>query len=199
MFSPLFDDPPTLTGCVVRMEPFDRASHEDGLRAAGADPAVWTWMPRRFDTPTRFTEWLDGAERAMQTQSDFVFITVNVADGRVLGSSRYLAMRPEHRGLEIGWTWLEPGSWGTGANVEAKLLMLEYAFGPLECIRVEFKTDELNERSRAALAALPAQFEGVFRKHMLVREAELRSSAWYSITDDEWPEVRRSLDRRLGR
>ena len=199
MFSPLFDDPPTLTGRVVRMEPFDRARHEDGLRAAGADPAVWTWMPRRFDTPTRFTEWLDGAERAMQTQSDFVFITVDAAGGRVLGSSRYLAMRPEHRGLEIGWTWLEPGSWGTGANVEAKLLMLEYAFGPLECIRVEFKTDERNQRSRGALAALPAQFEGVFRKHMLVREDELRNSAWYSITDDEWPEVRRSLERRLGR
>ena len=77
--------------------------------------------------------------------------------------------------------------------------MLEHAFGPLECIRVEFKTDERNERSRGALAALPAQFEGVFRKHMLVREDELRNSAWYSITDDEWPEVRRSLERRLGR
>jgi RimJ/RimL family protein N-acetyltransferase len=199
MLSALFDAPPTLSGRRVRMEPFNRDRHEEGLRAAGADPAVWTWMPRRFDSRDRFTEWLDGAQRAMDTRSDFVFITVDADTGRVLGSSRYLAIRPEHRGLEIGWTWLESGSWGSGANVEAKLLMLEHAFGPLGCIRVEFKTDERNERSRAALAALPAQFEGVFRKHMLVREGELRNSAWYSITDDEWPDVRRSLERRLGR
>jgi N-acetyltransferase len=199
MFSPLFDDPPTLRGSVVRLEPFDRRRHEDGLREAGADPRVWTWMPRRFDSPTLFTEWLDGAERAMRAQSDFVFITIDAQSDRVLGSSRYLAMRPEHRGLEIGWTWLESGSWGSGANVEAKLLMLDHAFGPLGCMRVEFKTDEQNDRSRAALAALPAKFEGVFRKHMLVRDGELRSSAWYSITDDEWPDVRRALERRLGR
>ena len=199
MFSPLFDDPPTLTGRVVRMEPFDRARHEDGLRAAGADPAVWTWMPRRFDTPTRFTEWLDGAERAMQTQSDFVFITVNVADGRVLGSSRYLAMRPEHRGLEIGWTWMSPAAWGTAANAEAKLLLMEHAFERLGCMRVEFKTDALNERSRAALEAIGARFEGIHRRHMLVRAGELRDSAWYSVIDSDWPATKAALAARVAR
>ena len=99
--------------------------------------------------------------------------------------------------LEIGWTWLAPAYWQTGANVEAKLLMLEHAFEDLGCLRVEFKTDASNERSRAALAALPAQFEGVFRKHMLVRGGERRDSAYYSIIDDEWPEVRENLERRL--
>jgi len=199
MFSPLFDDPPTLTGRVVRMEPFDRARHEDGLRAAGADPAVWTWMPRRFDTPTRFTEWLDGAERAMQTQSDFVFITVDAAGGRVLGSSRYLAMRPEHRGLEIGWTWMSPAAWGTAANAEAKLLLMEHAFERLGCMRVEFKTDALNERSRAALEAIGARFEGIHRRHMLVRAGELRDSAWYSVIDSDWPATKAALAARVAR
>ena len=87
---------------------------------------------------------------------------------------------------------------GTGANVEAKLLMLEHAFERLGCLRVEFKTDRRNERSRNALAALPARFEGIFRKHMIVRGGERRDSAYYSIIDDEWPEVESNLRRRLG-
>jgi RimJ/RimL family protein N-acetyltransferase len=114
-----------------------------------------------------------------------------------VGSTRYLALAPEHRRIEIGHTWLARSHWGSGANTEAKLLMLEYAFGRLGCRRVEFKTDALNERSRAALAALPAQFEGIHRKHMLVRGGESRDSAWYSVIEDEWPEVRANLLRRL--
>jgi RimJ/RimL family protein N-acetyltransferase len=114
-----------------------------------------------------------------------------------VGSTRYLTLRPEHRGLEIGWTWLASSRWGTGANVEAKLLMLEHAFERLGCLRVEFKTDRRNDRSRGALAALPARFEGVFRKHMLVRGGERRDSAYYSIVDDEWPEIEGNLRRRL--
>ncbi|HXS47482.1 MAG TPA: GNAT family protein, partial [Solirubrobacterales bacterium] len=86
----------------------------------------------------------------------------------------------------------------SGANVEAKLLMLEHAFETLGCLRVEFKTDARNERSRAALAALPAQFEGIMRKHMTVPDVGVRDSAYFSIVDDEWPEVRANLRRRLA-
>ena len=96
-------------------------------------------------------------------------VTVRREDDRVLGSTRFLALRPADRSIEIGWTWLTPEAWGTGANVEAKLLMLEHAFERLGCLRVELKTDARNERSRGAMAALPAEFEGVHRKHMLVR------------------------------
>ena len=110
-----------------------------------------------------------------------------------VGSTRFLALRPEHRSLEIGWTWLAPSAWGTGANTEAKLLQLEHAFEVLGCRRVEFKTDALNERARPALAALPAEFEGIHRKHMLVRDGENRDSAWYSVVDDDWPAVRGRL------
>jgi RimJ/RimL family protein N-acetyltransferase len=91
-------------------------------------------------------------------------------------------LRPAHRGLEIGWTWLTPSRWGTDANVEAKLLMLKRAFGSLGCVRVEFKTDVRNERSRHPLATLPARFEGTFRKHMIVGGGRYRDSAYYSIT-----------------
>ncbi len=118
--------------------------------------------------------------------------------GTAVGSTRFLALRPEHRSVEIGWTWLAPSAWGTGANTEAKLLQLEHAFEVLGCRRVEFKTDALNERANPALAALPARFEGIHRKHMLVRDGENRDSAWYSVVDDEWPTVRRALRKRLG-
>jgi RimJ/RimL family protein N-acetyltransferase len=109
-----------------------------------------------------------------------------------------MTLRPEHRSVEIGWTWLAPTAWGTGANVEAKLLMLEQAFDRWGCRRVELKTDALNERSRGAIEALGAVFEGVHRKHLLVRGGENRDSAWYSVVDDEWPVVRARLEARLA-
>jgi RimJ/RimL family protein N-acetyltransferase len=110
-----------------------------------------------------------------------------------------MALRPEHRSVEIGWTWLHPSAWQTGANVEAKLLMLEHAFDAWGCRRVELKTDALNERSRRAIEALGASFEGIHRQHMLVRGGENRDTAWYSVLDAEWPGVRARLHDRLGR
>src|SRR5262249_56089852 len=90
----------------------------------------------------------------------------------------------------MGGRWRAGGAWGAGANVETKLLMMGHAFGTLGCVRVEFKTDSRNERSRAALAALPAQFEGVMRNHMIVPDVGMRDSAYYSVIDEEWPLVR---------
>ena len=123
---------------------------------------------------------------------------VTIRSGEIVGSTRFLALRPEHGSVEIGWTWLHPSAWGSGANVEAKLLQLRHAFEVWGCRRVELKTDALNERSRGALEALGATFEGVHRKHMLVREGENRDSAWYSVTDDDWPAVRAHLEARLA-
>lgn len=188
-----------LSGSLVRLEEL-AAEHEDGLWEASRDERAWRWLSvPQPQTRRDFRAYLDGALANAAAGTEIPFATVRVADGRVLGSTRYLALRPEHRSVEIGWTWLTPEAWGTGANVEAKLLMLEHAFGPLGCLRVELKTDAQNERSRGALAALPAQFEGIHRKHMLVRGGERRDSAWYSILDDEWPDVRANLLRRLGR
>jgi N-acetyltransferase len=186
-----------LEGEIVRLEPLARR-HEKELFEAALDERIWRWMP--YDaggSRERFQAWLEDALAASSAGTEAAFATLEAATGELVGSTRYLALRPEHRGLEIGWTWLTPAHWQTGANVEAKLLMLEHAFERLGCLRVEFKTDSRNERSRAALAALPAQFEGIFRKHMLVRGGERRDSAYYSIIDDEWPEVRKNLARRI--
>jgi RimJ/RimL family protein N-acetyltransferase len=178
-----------LPGRIVTLEPLTR-EHADGLRKAAADERTWKYM-----ITTDVERWLDRTF-AEHEAGNFVQFAV-LRGGTIAGSTSYLSLEPEHLRLEIGNTWLHPSAWGTGANAEAKYLLLRHAFETLGCRRVEFKTDALNERARAALAALPAQFEGIHRKHMLVRDGERRDSAWYAVIDDDWPEVKRALERRL--
>ncbi len=175
-----------LEGRIVVLEPLG-PDHAPGLREAAADERIWRWMlTTDFDVWLRYTL----GNEAMQP-----FAVLR--HGEVVGSTSYMSLAPEHLRLEIGNTWMNPSTWGSGANVEAKYLLLRHAFEELGCRRVEFKTDALNERARAALAALPAQFEGVHRKHMVVRGGERRDSAWYAVIDDDWPGVRVALERRL--
>ena len=197
--APAFVDlSPTLDGRLVRIEPL-ASRHEDGLRDAAADQRTWRWMPMN---PTgdagSFHDWMTDALARSAEGVEAAFCVLEPGGGRPLGSTRYLALRPEHRSVEIGWTWLSPAAWGTGANAEAKLLLMGHAFERLGCMRVEFKTDALNERSRAALEAIGARFEGIHRKHMLVRGGELRDSAWYSVVDDDWPATEAALAERVA-
>jgi RimJ/RimL family protein N-acetyltransferase len=186
-----------LEGSLVRMEPL-RPDHLDDLLDAAADERIWTWMDRRIPAEAGSVErWFDGRLAAREQGTDWPFATVVVAGGRAVGSSSYLTVRAEHDGLEIGHTWLNPELWRTGANAEAKLLMLACAFDELGCIRVEFKTDSRNERSRAALEGIGATFEGIFRRHMLTHVEGVRDSAYYSVTDEDWPEVRSNLESRM--
>ena len=160
----------------MRLEPL--AEHEDGLWEASRDPRTWQWLSvEQPQTHDEMRAYLDAAYANQADGSELPLVTVRREDDRVVGSTRYLALRPEHRSLEIGWTWLTPESGETGVNIEAKLLMLEHAFERLGCLRVELKTDARNERSRGAMAALPAQFEGIHRKSMLVRGGQRRDSA----------------------
>jgi RimJ/RimL family protein N-acetyltransferase len=187
---------PALEGRIVRLEPL-RPEHEEGLWLASRDPRTWRWLS--VVQPQSREEWhafVSQARAAAAAGTELPLVTIR--DEAVVGSTRFLALRPEHLSVEIGWTWLEPSSWGTGANVEAKLLQLRHAFETWGCRRVELKTDALNERSRGALEALGTSFEGIHRKHMLVRDGENRDSAWYAVTDDEWPAVRARLEARLA-
>jgi RimJ/RimL family protein N-acetyltransferase len=174
-------------GKIVRVEPLEER-HRDGLRtAAGEDPSIfrYTVYPGDFDS------WFDDARAA---PGDVTFAVV--VDGDEAGSTRYLNYEPIHRRVEIGWTWLRPSAWGTGANTETKLLLLENAFERHGLQRVEFKTDARNERTRAALLKIGARFEGVFHKHMMLPTGP-RDSAWYAVTEDDWPEVKRRLQELL--
>ena len=185
---------PALEGNIVRLEPL-REEHLDDLWHASRDPAVWTWLPiLQPNEPAALRAWLDEALGGPYLP----LATILVSTGRAVGSTRFLALRPDHRSVEIGWTWLASTAWGTGANVEAKLLQLTQAFDVWGCRRVELKTDALNDRSRGAILALGSRFEGVHEKHMLVRGAENRDTAWYAILDDDWPDVRSTLERRLA-
>jgi len=189
-----------LAGQLVVVEPL-AASHEAGLFTAAQD-MDWSFMPvDPSGDEGSFYAWLTDALALADRGEQVPFVVLDATTGEPLGSTRYLSLRPEHRGLEIGWTWLARKAWSSGANVEAKLLLLTHAFEQLGCMRVEFKTDALNERSRRALAALPAEFEGVCRKHMLVGNdgTRLRDSAWYAIVDTDWPTVKSALESRLAR
>jgi RimJ/RimL family protein N-acetyltransferase len=187
-----------LEGKLVILEPVEE-QHADGLWQAAQDPAVWSLMTIEAGRDRKqFDRWWTQLRTAFAAGEEVPFATVLRDDGRLVGSTRFLTLRREHRGVEIGHTWLRSDSWQSGANIEAKLLMLEHAFERCDCMRVEFKTDARNERSRRALEALPAHFEGTFRKHMLVRDGELRDSAYYAIVDDDWPHVRANLERRLA-
>jgi N-acetyltransferase len=187
-----------LEGRLIVLEPLVPA-HESELYAAAQNPDVWRWMSyNAVESAERFHGWFDDALRATKAGEEAVFVVRSKQSGELIGSTRYMTVRQEHRGLEIGWSWLVPSAWGSGANAEAKFLLLEHAFERLGCIRVEFKTDARNERARLALEAIPARFEGIFRSHMLVRGGERRNSAFYSVTDDDWPVVRTLLERRLN-
>jgi N-acetyltransferase len=185
-----------LEGTIVVLEPLNEENAEELWEAAQASE-IWEWLAN-LNERDRFERWLELTFEAEREGTEGAFLTRRRTSGRAVGSSRYLNVRPHDRVVEIGWTWLNPGAWRTGANVEAKLLMLEHAFETLECVRVEFKTDARNERSRAALAAIPAKFEGILRNHMIVPDVGLRDSAYFSVIDDEWPDVRDNLRRRLA-
>jgi RimJ/RimL family protein N-acetyltransferase len=185
-----------LEGTLIVLEPI-APEHEKALRAAAADPVIWRWMQVDGSTTEGFDRWFEHALGESEAEREAPFVTVRREGGRVLGSTRYLSLRPEHCGVEIGNTWLARSAWSGGANVEAKLLMLEQAFERAGAMRVEFKTDARNVESRRALEALPATFEGILRKHMLIH-AGLRDSAYYAITDDDWPSVKANLERRLA-
>ena len=186
-----------LEGSIVVLEPLTEENAEELWEAAQA-PEIWEWLAD-VNRRERFDRWLELTFEATKAGTEGPFLTRQKASGRAVGSSRYLNVRPADRVVEIGWTWLHPSAWRTGANVEAKLLMLEHAFETLDCVRVEFKTDARNERSRAALAAIPAQFEGILRNHMIVPDVGQRDSAYFSVIDSEWPEVKANLRRRLDR
>jgi RimJ/RimL family protein N-acetyltransferase len=189
---------PQLEGALVRLEPFGR-EHVEPLWEAAQAAEIWTWLAPIGESRELFERWLELTFEAAATGNEGPFATVDAQSGRVIGSSRFLNVRPADRVVEIGWTWLNPSAWRRGANVEAKLLMMEHAFESLDCVRVEFKTDARNQRSRAAIAALPARFEGILRQHMIVPGIGQRDSAYYSVVDAEWPAVRANLERRLGR
>lgn len=189
--------PITLHGRHVRLEPLSHAHLDDLLRAA-ADPEIWNYLP--VPQPKNADELrvvIDNALADLERGWSQPFAIVDLRSGRAVGSTRYLDIRQSDRGLEIGWTWLSSDVWRTPINTECKYLLLKHAFEELSALRVQLKTDERNARSRAAILRIGAVFEGVLRCDRVLWDGFVRSSAYYSIVEREWPAVREGLEGRL--
>lgn len=189
--------PVTLAGRHVRLEPLSLA-HLDGLCEVGLDPELWRWTLTLIRTPEEMRAYVETALREQEAGVSLPFATVEAATERVVGSTRFGSVSRENRRVEIGWTWVARPWQRTPVNTEAKYLMLRHAFETLGCVRVELKTDALNERSRAAILRIGARQEGILRRHMLSQGGRMRDTVYFSVLDDEWPGVRAGLEAKLA-
>ena len=190
--------PVTLTGRRIRMEPLEER-HLDDLARVAADDAVFRWITNRPMDAAALRGWYDETRASADAALEVPFATIDLDSGRAIGSSRYMTIAPEHRRLEIGWTWLGTAFQRTGINREAKLLQLTHAFETLGAERVEFKTHARNVASRAALLGIGATFEGVLRHHTIMADGSNRDSAFYGVIAPEWPAVKARLEGLLER
>jgi RimJ/RimL family protein N-acetyltransferase len=196
---PMHVAPVTLEGDIVRLEPL-ALRHVDDLARVALDPDLWRWVPNAVTTREDLEAYVDKALEEYQAGSALPFAVIERASGRAIGSTRYAAIERAHRRLEIGWTWYGVAWHRTGVNTESKLLLLTHAFEELGAVRVELKTDALNERSRSAILRLGAQQEGILRNHMVIADSgRIRDTVYFSIIEREWPQVKARLQGFLAR
>jgi RimJ/RimL family protein N-acetyltransferase len=189
--------PIVLEGAHVRLEPLAK-SHLAGLAEAGLDEELWKWIPIPVRTHHEMAAYIETALDEQERGVALPFAIVEKATGRVIGSTRYGNIDRGHHRVEIGWTWVARDWQRTAVNTEAKYLLLKHAFETLGCMRVELKTDSLNERSRAAILRLGAREEGIFRNHMITASGRIRHTVYFSIIDSEWPVVKGRLEAKLN-
>jgi RimJ/RimL family protein N-acetyltransferase len=188
----------TLTGAVVRLEPLG-LEHVEALARVGLKPELWRWQPAAIETVDDMRRYVAIALEQRRGGVSEPFVIVDRASEQVIGSTRYMDIMPEHRRLEIGYTWLGAAWQRTGANTEAKLLLLTHAFETLGAIRVVFKTETNNAQSRAAITRLGAVQEGIFRQHLVAASGRRRDMVYFAILDGEWPAVKATLLARSAR
>lgn len=176
----------TLKDGPYTLRPLSEPDFAPLMALAQANAAEYTHMAVDPGTPDFYLSGLDAPDQ---------MVFVELVDGQYAGSTRYLDLRAAHFGLEIGSTWLAPGFMRSGANRAFKRLLMAHAFGALGMVRVQFKTDILNVRSQAAVAALGAVQEGVLRQHMLRPDGTMRDTVMYSVTRSEWPQVKAAMSR----
>lgn len=188
---------PTLTGEHIVLRPL-AASDRQALLDAAADGELWNLKVTVVPDERTVDAYLDTALQGRAAGTVMPFAIVERPSGRVIGSTRFWKIDRNNRKLEIGHTWLSASAQRTRANTEAKWLLLAYAFDTLQCVRVQFTTDELNEKSRAAILRLGAKQEGIVRHERIMPDGRKRNSVRFSIIDDEWPAIRDRLKAKLA-
>jgi RimJ/RimL family protein N-acetyltransferase len=195
---PIRVEPVVLEGEHVRLEPLS-LSHLDGLCEIGIVEELWRWIPVPVTTAEQMKAYIELALTERGNGVSMPFAQIERGSGRVIGSTRYMNIEKNHRRLEIGSTWIAPAWQRSAINTEAKFLLLRHAFEDLGCMRVELKTDSLNEKSRNAIVRIGAKQEGTFRNHMITSSGRVRHTVYFSVIDSEWAAVKAELERRLGR
>ncbi|AWV02120.1 GNAT family N-acetyltransferase [Burkholderia sp. JP2-270] len=188
---------PTLIGERVELRPLE-ASDRHALLDAASDGQLWNLKVTVVPGVETIDAYIDTALQGCAAGTVMPFAIVDRASGRVIGSTRFWKIDRKNRKLEIGHTWLSESAQRTRANTEAKWLLLTYAFDTLHCVRVQFTTDELNEKSRAAILRLGARQEGIVRHERIMPDGRKRNSVRFSIIDEEWPDVRARLMAKLA-
>ncbi len=191
-------EPVTLEGAHVRLEPLSMG-HHNGLCKIGLAQELWRWIPTPVRTPEEMSAYIQTALKEQSSGTSLPFAQMEKAGGQIIGSTRYMNIDKVHHRVEIGCTWIAPNWQRTAVNTEAKYLMMRHAFESLGCIRVELKTDSLNEKSRAAILRIGAKQEGIFRNHMITSRERVRHTVYFSVIDSEWTEVKSRLEAALGR
>ncbi len=191
-------EPVVLEGDRVRLEPMQR-DHLDALLEAGKYEELWRWTRSHATTRDTMAAYMDEAFAELEKGTALPFVTIDKPSQVIVGSTRFANIDHANRRVEIGWTWISPHFQRTYINSEAKYLMLRHAFDVWDCVRVELKTDVLNEQSRNAMLRLGAIEEGVLRRHVQTYNGRFRDTIYYSILDHEWPAVRARLEARLRR
>jgi len=191
--------PITLEGPVIRLDPIRREHAHLFWQAAKDDlDNIFQWIPYSMKTREDFEILIEKALGEQERGESVVFATVECKSGQVIGSTRFMNIDRTDRRVEIGSTWIVPAWHRTAVNTEAKYLMLRHAFEVWRCIRVELKTDALNQKSRNAILRIGAQEEGTLRKHLITWTGRVRDTVYFSILDTEWPEVKATHETRLA-
>lgn len=190
-------EPVTLEGRFVRLEPLDK-THLDGLCRVGLEAELWRWTVGSIATRDDMERYIDTAIDERSRGLSLPFVTVDKESDTLVGSTRFGNIDRGNRKAEIGWTWIGQKWQRTYVNTEAKLLMLTHAFEIWKCVRVELKTDSMNQKSRSAILRIGATEEGTLRRHMITESGRYRDSVYFSIIEDEWPTVKAALIENLN-
>ncbi len=190
--------PVTLAGRHVRLEPLAER-HLEGIWEVGRDPELWRFTVTQLRERADVDRWFEEAERGRAAGTSLAFATVLADGGRVVGSTRFGNASVADRRVEIGWTFVGRPWQRSAVNTEAKYLMLRHAFEAVGCVRVELKTGHRNLASRAAILRLGAKEEGTLRRHTRMHDGSWRDTVFFSVLDDEWPEVKAGLEARMAR
>ncbi|HEX8367166.1 MAG TPA: GNAT family protein [Pyrinomonadaceae bacterium] len=176
----------------VRLEPLE-SEHRAALCEVGLAEEIWRWSPQKIKNAEDMRGYIETALAERARGVSLPFVTIDKSKNKIVGSTRFGNIDVKNRRAEIGWTWINPVWQRTFVNTQVKLLMLTHAFETWKCIRVELKTDALNEKSRNAILRLGAKEEGIFRRHVITDTGRLRDSVYFSILDSEWQSVKERL------